>query len=525
MPALLARAMSQSPDASALIYRELTFSYAEFHGLVDSLATWLQRNGVGAGSVVCAMLQNVPHGPIATFATWRCGGIAMPCNPMYQRAELARLLADARPEVVICEQEGMSKVQAALRDAGLEATILVTAADDFGIAGASESPFKAVLDALADSIPISVAAPRPDDVALLLYTSGTTGEPKGAMLLHRNLAFSAEICRAWFALDNRSKILAIAPLFHITGLVCHQLAAVAAACPIILGYRFQADEMIDLIRKHRPTFTIGAITAFIALMGCDRANATDFASFETIYSGGAPIPEAVLTAFERRFAKTIHLSFGMTETAAPALLCPRNGVPPFDPISGTLAVGISVDQTDAKVVDDDGREVPRGTPGELLIRGPQVMAGYWGRSAETAAALVDGWLRTGDVAMMDDEKWCYIVDRKKDMICASGFKVWPREVEDVLYALDGVREVVVVGQPDNYRGETVKAYVSVQPGAKLDIAEAMRFVRSRLAAYKCPRDIELLDELPKTITGKLSRITLRQRAAADSAAATIDKEI
>jgi long-chain acyl-CoA synthetase len=268
--------------------------------------------------------------------------------------------------------------------------------------------------------------------------------------------------------------------------------------------------VLDAFVEHRPTFIIGAITAFIALMNQPNATPAHFASFDRLYSGGAPIAPAVVDAFAQRFGRSIRTSYGMTELTAPSHLAPAHGPIPVDPKSGALSIGIPTPGTEAIVVDDERRPLAPGEVGEIVVRGPEVMAGYWGKPAETAEVLVQGWMHTGDIGFFDDEGWFYLVDRKKDMISASGFKVWPREVEDVLYTFPGVREAAVVGAPDAYRGETVIAFVSAQPGVALDSAALARFCRERLAAYKCPTRIEILPELPKTASGKITRNTLKQ---------------
>jgi long-chain acyl-CoA synthetase len=537
-------AVRRTPKAAATVYFDSVITYSELDVQSDALARWLASQGVTVGSRVCVILQNVPQAVIAFVATWKLGGIVMPCNPMYQEAELTKLLADALPSLIVCEESSRLNVDGALGQLALDIPVLTTAKTDyqtrddprlFGTANSlcdlrspnrgTEPPAKVapsgpgcVPSAFQAALQLGLGQRPPRltgaaDLALLLYTSGTTGLPKGVMLRHANLTFIAEVCRKWFVLNQQSRILGVAPLFHITGLVCQALAAFAAGCPLILSYRFHPEVMLDTIREHRPTFAIGAITAFTALMRDETASAADFNSFSSIYSGGAPIPAAVRNEFRRRFGKAIHTAFGMTETAAPTHLCPHGVEPPTDPDSGALAVGLPVDGTEAKIIGDDGAPVGPGVAGELLIRGAQVMAGYWNKPDETAVTLTDGWLHTGDVAVIDADDWCYIVDRKKDMICASGFKIWPREVEDLIYQIEAVREVVVVGTPDAYRGESVKAYVSLKDGREISADAIKQFAREKLAAYKCPREVEILPDLPKTETGKLSRAILRQHAA------------
>jgi len=276
-----------------------------------------------------------------------------------------------------------------------------------------------------------------DDIGLLLYTSGTTGVPKGAMLTHRNLVTAALICRNHFELGGASRIFGVAPLFHITGFEIQMIAAFAASAAIVLTYRFQPQVALDAFLEWKPTFIIGAITAYIALMNQPGATSHHFESFVHIYSGGAPIAPAVINAFSEKFGRKIRTSYGMTELTSASHLAPNEGRIPVDSKTGALSIGKPTPNADAIVLDDERNPLGPREHGEVVVRGPGVMTGYWGKPAETDEVLTNGWLHTGDVGFFDEDGWFYLVDRKKDMISASGFKVWPREVEDVIYAFPG----------------------------------------------------------------------------------------
>jgi long-chain acyl-CoA synthetase len=331
------------------------------------------------------------------------------------------------------------------------------------------------------------------------------------MNTHGNIAFNAERQRTGSGLPEGCTYFALAPLFHITGLVVQVAGCFANAGTLALAYRFEPGVVLDAFLEHRPAFTVGPSTAFMALMAQPQAAPEHFASFRLISSGGAPVPPALVDAFRERLGPYLHNGYGLTECTAPCASVPPGRTAPVDAASGTLAVGVPGPDTVVRIVDEQGRDVPFGEQGEIAVTGPQVVPGYWRRPEATAAAFPDGELRTGDIGFMDTDGWLYVVDRKKDMINASGFKVWPREVEDVLYSHPAVREAAVVGVPDPYRGETVKAYVSLRPGSAAEPADLITHCEQRLAAYKYPRQVEILPELPKTSSGKILRRELRTR--------------
>jgi long-chain acyl-CoA synthetase len=507
------------PEAPAVHYFDAMLTYGDIDRLSDRLAGWLSGKGVGVGDRVAIILQNTPQFLIAAVAVWKLAAIVVSLNPMYRTPELAKLFADCEPRAVLCHDEQWDAVSAAVSGAVGPELMIWTSGREFQnrddarvLPPRGDAPAES---SLASILAAAIAAPAqsaasPDDIALLLYTSGTTGAPKGAMLTHRNLVANALACRRHFELDGSSRIFGVAPLFHVTGFEIQLVTAFAASASQVLTYRFHPGLVLEAFLEHRPTFIIGAITAFIALMNHPDATSAHFASFVHLFSGGAPIAPAVVDVFAQRFGRAIRSSYGMTELTAPSHLAPLSGPIPIDPQSGALSIGIPNPGVDAIVVDEMRRPLGPAEHGELVVRGPGVMAGYWGKPVETAEVLTEGWMHTGDVGFFDQVGWFYLVDRKKDMISASGFKVWPREVEDVLYAFPGVREAAVVGAPDAYRGETVIAFVSAEAGAALDATALTRFCRERLAAYKCPAEIHIMAELPKTATGKITRNTLKQ---------------
>jgi long-chain acyl-CoA synthetase len=521
---MVADAVRRRPDQDAIRYFDGVLSLTELDAAADALAAALQQRGFVPGDRLALFSQNHPAFVIGMLAAWKAGGVAVSVNPMYKERELGHVLGDSGAKALVCLDEVTPVVASVLAAGSTAVEIVVVAAgrdfqtrdDDRVLPARTATPVSGsialtdLLEQHAGQRPGDVPAAAPDDTAFLVYTSGTTGDPKGAQLTHANFVFNARSYREWMELGPDDVILAIAPLFHITGLVGHGVLSLLLPAPLVLGGRFHPEVMVGLVREHQPTFTVGANTAFTAMASVPGVGPADFASLTKIYSGGAPIAPAVADKVQTVLGGYVHNAYGLTETSSITHIVPPHLEAPVDPESGALSIGVPIASVRARIVGDDGSELPPGEVGELLIAGPQVASGYWGRPDASAAAFPGGELRTGDVGFMDADGWFYLVDRKKDMIIASGYKVWPREVEDVLYSHPAVREAAVVGAPDEYRGETVHAFVSLETGAKATAAELIGWCRERMAAYKYPRNIEFVDELPKTASGKILRRSLRQ---------------
>jgi long-chain acyl-CoA synthetase len=512
-------------ERPAVYYFDTVLTYRELDRLSNALAAGFRDLGVNKGSRVGLYLQNVPQFWIAQLAAWKLGAIVVPLNPMLKAEELRFHLQDSGTAVLVALESLYEQVAApVVREVGLKAVITTSELDFLGggprptiLTGSVKARPRDTADLLDLCGRYSGAADpgvpvRPEDTAYLTYTSGTTGVPKGAMNTHLNVAFNAEVYRVWMQLGPGDVVVGAAPVFHITGMVGHLAVAALAGMPVILAYRFDAGEILRLTEKWRGTFLVAAVTAYIALMNHPDIGRRNLFSLTKAYSGGAPVPPAVVDKFRELTGIYIHHIYGLTETTSPSHAVPLGVEAPVLAESGALSVGLPVPNTLARVVSLEGeQDVGPGELGEVAIKGPMVVPGYWQKPAETARALREGWLFTGDVGLMDEAGWFYIIDRVKDMIIASGYKVWPREVEDVLYRHEAVREAAVVGVPDPYRGETVKAFVSLKPGyeGKVTPEELIEFCRARLAAYKYPRVVEIVDEVPKTPTGKFLRRLLR----------------
>ncbi|GAA0650268.1 hypothetical protein GCM10009535_30380 [Streptomyces thermocarboxydovorans] len=518
----LRAAVTAAPDRTFLAYFDGRLTYRETDELSDSVAGHLAERGLQRGDRVAIMLQNSPLFVLALLGAWKAGAVVVPVNPMYKSGEVGHVLHDAGVTALICADRAWEEY---LRDtaAGSPVRIVLTGCElDFQSRGDTRVLTFERLPEAPDADDLTTVArrgrrapgdrdPAPGDIALISYTSGTSGTPKGATNTHGNIMYNAERQRTGLGLPEAPVYFALAPLFHITGMVCQLGACLNSAGTLVLAHRFEAGVVLDAFAEHRPHYTVGPSTAFMALAAHPSVTRDHFSSFQVINSGGAPLPPALVEKFRAGFGPYIRNGYGLTECTAPCASVPPHLEAPVDEASGTLAVGLPGPDTVVRIVDEQGAEVPFGEPGEILVRGPQVVPGYWQRPDATAETFPDGELRTGDIGFMDEQGWLYVVDRKKDMINASGFKVWPREVEDVLYTHPAVREAAVVGVPDGYRGETAKAYISLRPGAEADPDELAAHCKERLAAYKYPRQVEILPDLPKTASGKILRRELRSR--------------
>jgi len=525
MTALWDDAVSRRGGSPALYVFGTVLTYAEVDTAATALAADLVSGGLAPGGRVAILAQNDPQWAIALVATWKAGGAAVSLSPLLKGRELAFELADSGASVLVCLEDLYEDVVSDVVDGSPLERVLVTHPADWvegdedrahlaEVVGArravdgAEPLLEAVRRGSSVALPQRVVAPG--DVAALVYTSGTTGPPKAAMLTHAGMAYNAQVFAEWFGLGAEDPVLGMAPLFHVTGLVGHLAVSWYCGSPLVLTHRFDPELVLASVEQWRPTFTIAALTAYLALVEHPRLGSVDLSSLRTAASGGAPVTKAVVDRFAERTGITITSVYGLTETTSPSHLTPPGCPGPVDPLTSAIAVGVPVPGALAEVVDAATAEpVPPGTLGEIVISGPMVVPGYWGKPDETSKAMPGGRLFTGDVGFMDEAGWFYVVDRKKDQINASGYKVWPREVEDVLYEHPAVREAAVVGVPDPYRGETVRAHVSLRAGASTTERELIDFCRERLASYKCPRSVRFEDELPKTSSGKLLRRDLR----------------
>jgi len=492
---LLERSVARFGDRVAVrqwsqsLAEERCLTYAELFRAARGVATGLARRGVPAGGRVAFCLPNSADLIIAYNATWMAGGVAVPANPAARESELEQHLADAEVALVVAPAGGAAAAVAA--KLGLPFVDL----DELRM-----------MEALPPAAPSDCDPLR--DVAALLYTGGTTGAPKGAMLSHQNLVTNAVQFAEWYAFVPGEEIaVSVIPMFHSGGMAGVMNVPLYAGATLLVFARFNPAAVARAVTRERVTRLFGVPTMFIALLGDAEGRRADYASLRACRTNAAPLPPAVKAAFDGLCGREVLVEgYGLTETSP---------LTHANPIGRSRAgsIGVPLPDTDARVVDlETGADVVPGEPGELLVRGPQVMLGYWNRPAETKAAIEDGWLHTGDIATMDGDGYFRIVDRKKDVINTSGFKVWPREVEETLYAHPAVKLAAVVSVPDAYRGEAVKACIVLKDGDRdrVRAEDIVSFCRERLSGYKVPRVVEFRDELPVTNTGKMLRRILRE---------------
>ena len=530
LPELLARTAAANPAGIATRFYGATLTYARLSELADRCASALHDLGVKQGDRVAIMLPNCPQFIIAFYAVLRLGAVAVPTNPLYKEHELAFQLADAGAETLIVLDRLYATARRALPNTPVR-TVISTGVQDFLPRHlAAIYPIKTRRDGtplprlkgarvqqlrqLLRHEPWSEPAPAgPDDLAILQYTGGTTGVSKGAMLTHGNLVANAiQVWNWWPSAHNNpdDSTLCVTPFFHVYGLTVGMNASIYGGITMILLPRFVVADAVKAIRKYRPKRFPGVPTMYLALANHPGIKPSDCACFGACISGSAPLPLNVQQAFEHAAGGHVVEGYGLTE-ASP--------VTHSNPIGRARigTIGVAYPDTDVAIVDrETGEHLPQGGVGELWVRGPQVMRGYWNRPEETAHALKDGWLRSGDIATMDEEGYFSILDRVKDVIIAGGFNIYPREVEEVLYTHPAVLEAAVRGVPDAYRGETVKAFVVLKEGAHASEEELIGYCRARLASFKAPRMVEFRDALPKSAVGKILR---RELAAADQPSA------
>ena len=501
---------AEQPEKIAYHFMGKDTTYGEFEQTVGRFAQGLQDLGVQKGDHVAFLLGNTPHYLIALYATMRLGATAIPVNPIYTQDEISYILRNGDVKAVIALDALLPLVEVGVQAFPEVMTFVVceTTADVAEkVAALSQEAiakthlFSQVIASAAGSIePVDVAQ---DDTAIILYTSGTTGTPKGAMLTHGNVYSNARDVSTYLGYRADDRIIATLPVFHVFALTVVVNAPLISGATVLLAPRFSPNEIFALAKEQQATVFAGVPTMYNFLYLLPEGKPEDFSTIRLAISGGASLPVALLHNFEQKFNVRVSEGYGLSEAS------PVTCFNPLDRDRKAGSIGTSINNVENRVVDVNGRQVPVGEVGELVVRGPNVMKGYYKMPEETAMAIRDGWLYTGDLAKVDDEGYFYIVDRKKDMIIVGGYNVYPREVEEVLFAHDNVVEAAVVGYPDPNFGEAVHAYIVLKEVAATTTDDILAYCAQHMVKYKVPTVVEILDELPKNTTGKILRRSLK----------------
>jgi long-chain acyl-CoA synthetase len=519
----------------AIEYRDHTITYAQLREMVDAIASGLIDLGVESGSAVALYLPNTPYHPIAFFAALRCGASVVHLSPLDAERELAFKLKDSGARTLVTTNVGFMMLMAqTFKAAGLIDHLIVGDDTAFGPSAVPTTPiptdgpvirFDAVREEGARRLPRQWPSVSVDDIALLQYTGGTTGRPKGAMLTHGNLSAACSMYKAWgepqrISAPGEDKVICVLPLFHIYALTAVMLRCFAEGNELLLRIRFDVETTLRDIEVKKATVFAGVPTMWIALANTPDIDKRDLSSLRYVASGGASLPVEVAERFQKLTGLRLGGGWGMTETSPAGTSLPRQ----WTGKAGSVGLPLPGITMEIVALDDPRRVLGPGEKGEIRVKGPNVTKGYWNAPEETAASFVDGYLLTGDIGYMDEDGYFYLVDRKKDMIISGGFNVYPRTIEEAVYEHPSVSEVCVIGVPDEYRGEAAKAFVQLKPGAAPFTLDELRgFLADKLGRYELPAHLEFRDALPKTAVGKLSKKELieqerqkhRTRAAAE----------
>ncbi|MEP6755073.1 MAG: long-chain fatty acid--CoA ligase [Chthonomonadales bacterium] len=496
--AVLTRSAVAFPAKPAIYFREHTIGYAQLAGLVNRTIHALKSDGIRAGKSVALLLPNCPQFVVSYYSSTALGAMCVPVNPLLKAHELSYIWGDCKADIIITIAPCLQNALDALEMMGNNIPILIVGEPVEG-----QRNFDSWISEFPTTPP-TLDSVDPDSPAVCIYTSGTTGRPKGALLSHNNLIINCEQVRQALHLDERDNFLCVLPLFHsFAGTVC-QNTPIHAGATITILEQFQPNRVLEAVAKYQTTVFAGVPAMFGALLQYGSTTPHDFSSVRISVSGGAPMPVALMSQFEATFNTTIIEGDGPTECS------PVTSVNPVDGIRKPGTVGLPIPGCEVKIFDDNDNELATEEIGEIVVRGKNVMLGYLNQPEETAKAMTSGWYHTGDIGKIDADGYISILDRKKDMLLVGGFNVYPREIEEVLYAHPAVKDAAVIGAPDKMRGEEVVAVISLKPDATATNREIISYCREQLANYKVPRRVIFRDELPRGGTGKILKRLLRK---------------
>ncbi len=493
LASILKDAARRDPQHPAIVTEDETISYGELERRSDAVAAALLEAGLQPGGAVALQLPNIPEFAVSLHGILKAGGVIIPMNTLYKAGEISYALGDAHARHMITVDSSAGEASAALTEAG-GGTLYVVGDIPAGVPG---RPFAELVGhEVPDPVPF---VPRePGDTAILLYTSGTTGKPKGVQLTHFQLFMNAAAHVDAFEMDSSSKVIAVMPLFHALGLSGILNATVRSGGTVLLMSKFDTEKVLDNIRDNGATIIHGVPTMYHSLLNFPGVSSYDTSSLKMCGSAGAAIPAEIIDQVESTFGVQILEMYGLTESG-PLATCnhPKDRKP--------YSIGKPIPGVEIEIWDEQHNRQPRGPEhvGEIVIRGHNTMSGYLNNPTATQEAFTNGWLHSGDLAYMDEDGFLFFVDRKKELIIRGGYNIYPREVEEVLYTHPKVSEAAVVGIPDERLGEEVKAYLTLKPGVTGEPKEFVDYVKDRLAAYKYPRVVEIIEEMPKSATGKI----------------------
>jgi len=480
----LSESAEKYPEQIGIRLDDIALPYSAMEQMSQRVAGLLASKGIGQGDRVCVMLPNVPHFPMVYYAVLRLGAIVVPMNVLLTAREIKHYMTDSGAKLILVWNDFAPEAITAGEEAGVEVLPVET------------GPFLEMVGA-ADPIE-EIVEVQPDDTAVVLYTSGTTGQPKGAELTHNNIRSNVDSCLGLFDPTEADVVFGGLPLFHIFGQTVTMNVVISVGGEVTLLPRFDPEKALEIIQRDKVTIFMGVPTMYAAMLHSPNRKDYDTSSLRLCVSGGAALPMEILSAFEKEFGSPIIEGYGLSETSPVASF----GRLDMEQKPGTI--GVPIDGVEMRVVDEDGKVLGVGEKGELQIKGPNVMKGYWNMPEATAKAIdAEGWFSSGDIATYDADGYFSIVDRKKEMILRGGYNVYPREIEEVLYEHPAVREAAVIGIPHDDLGEEICAVVSLKDGESATPEEIQAFVKEQVAAYKYPRHIEIVDDLPKGPTGKI----------------------
>lgn len=530
LPDLFDAAVAKFGPRPCIDFLGKTYSYAEIAGLVARAAKGFQALGVGKGTRVGLCLPNTPYAVICYFAILRAGGTVVNFNPLYAPRELVHQIEDSGTHIMVTLDiaEIFDKVHGLLHESGLGRIVVcpmtgilpgvkkvlfsLLKRGDLARVPADDRhvPFARLID--NDGAPAPVAIDPAEDLAVLQYTGGTTGVPKGAMLTHANLTANTDQVRHWFVgmRPGEESLLGVLPLFHVFAMTTVMNFGISIGAELILLPRFELKRLLETVASRKPTLFPAVPTIFNAISTAPETARFDLSSIKYCISGGAPLPVEVKRSFEKLTGCVVVEGYGLTESSPVAVCNPLTGANK----AGSIGIPLPGTVVEIRNLEDRCKRMPQGERGEVCLVGPQVMKGYWRKPDETADTIVDGRLHTGDVGYMDEDGYTFLVDRIKDLILSGGYNVYPRNIEEAIYLHPSVAETVVIGIPDDYRGQSAKAFVTLRPGEELTEADLMEFLDDKLSPIEMPAEIEFRDELPKTMIGKLSKKELVEEEAA-----------